>query len=87
MSLLPAGRNLLICGVRKSQTGVNGRMQARRRTVNFWRKAKKNSHLLFSLYLPFVPFYWTPRYTWGPICWTGCQYKIFVGVLTECDSL
>ena len=27
------------------------------------------------------------RYTWGPICWTGCQYKIFVGVLTECDSL
>ena len=57
MSLLSAGRNLLICGVRKSQTGVNGRMQARRRTVNFWRKAKKNSHLLFSLYLPFVPFY------------------------------
>ena len=57
MSLLPAGRNLLICGVRKSQTGVNGRMQARRRTVNFWRRAKKNSHLLFSLYLPFVPFY------------------------------
>ena len=57
MSLLPAGRTLLICGVRKSQTGVNGRMQARRRTVNFWRKAKKNSHLLFSLYLPFVQFY------------------------------
>ena len=57
MSLLPAGRTLLICGVRKSQTGVNGRMQARRRTVNFWRRAKKNSHLLFSLYLPFVQFY------------------------------